>query len=245
LSSFELNSSKGKIKGKSKGIPKGKPMAIYQSRNPLGFKNLLTWQQADIIFSKIKILASKLPKIHPKTNQFTNRLVDHLIDSARSIKRNIEEGFKRATTSEYIKFLGFSLGSLEELHGDLVDLEKNIVQWDNQRVSTDNNSKGFEGISKGEIGELIRLCRGEDKMLQNQIRGLEKRRVKLGYRSFREQEQLLKQRVIEGKQREEKLLRDFQRETGLVRLINGQFISKDEYDKRIQSGESLELWPDS
>jgi hypothetical protein len=41
------------------------------------------------------------------------------------------------------------------------------------------------------------------------------------------------------------LLRDFQRETGLVRLINGQFISKDEYDKRIQSGESLELWPDS
>ena len=218
-------------------------MSIYQKRNPLGFKNLLTWQQAEEIYNRIKLLASKLPKIHPKTNQFTNRLTDHLIDSARSLKRNIEEGFKRATTSEYIKFLGFSRGSLEELHGDLVDLEKDIIQWDNQGGSMGNNSKGFEGISMGELGELIRLCRGEDKMLENQIKGLEKKREKMGYRSFREQNEFLKQEAIKEKQKQERLLKDFQKETGLVRLINGQFINGDEYEKQINSGEKLELWP--
>lgn len=220
-------------------------MTIYQQRNPLGFKNLLTWQQADKIYNRIKLLASKLPKIHPKTNQFTNRLTDHLIDSARSVKRNIEEGFKRATTSEYIQFLGFSRGSLEELHGDLMDLEKDIIQWDNQRVSKGNDSKGFNGITTGEISEMIRLCRGEDKMLENQIKGLEKRRESMGYKTNREQEQLLKQKAVEGKQKEDKLLRDFQEEEGLVRLIDGRFISKEEYNKKIQSGEKLEFWPEN
>jgi len=208
-------------------------MAIYQKRNPLGFKNLLTWRQSDEIYQKIKILASKLPKIHPKTNQFTNRLTDHLIDSARSVKRNIEEGFKRATTGEYIKFIGFSRGSLEELHGDLMDLENDVK----------GSPRGFKGISTGEIGELIRLCRGEDKMLKSQIKGLEKRRESMGYRTNREQEQLSKQRLLEEKQKEKEFYKNLQNDSGSVRLINGQFISKDEYDKRIQSGEALELWP--
>lgn len=201
-------------------------MAIYHKRNPLGFKKLLTWQQADTIYKKTKILASKLPKKHPKTDQFMNRLIDHLVDSARSIKRNIEEGFKRATTGEYIKFLGFSRGSLEELHGDLIDLERDV----------EGSSKGFQGISEGEIGELIRLCRGEDKMLENQINGLEKRRRDLGYRTSREQGQRIKELEAEEKQKEKELLKD------LIRLADGRFISKEEYEKRTAAGEELELW---
>lgn len=227
-------------------------MAIYQKRNPLGFKNLLTWQQADEIYKKTKILASKLPKRHPKTNQFMNRLIDHLVDSARSVKRNIEEGHKRTTTSEYIEFLGFSLGSLEELHGDLVDLEKDVIEWQEEngefkenRGEVEENPKGFEEISRGEIGELIRLCRGEDKMLNNQIRGLEKRREKMGYRTSREQEELIKQRVVEGRQREKEFFDNLQRESGSVRLINGQFISQEKYQQRLKAGEELELWEES
>lgn len=95
----------------------------------------------------------------------------------------------------------------------------------------------------GETDELIRLCRGEDKMLENQVKGLEKRRESMGYRSFREQDQLLRQRDVEDKQKENKFLRDFQKEMGLVKLISGQFISGEEYEKRIQTGEKLELWP--
>lgn len=209
-------------------------MAIYQQRNPLGFKKLLTWQQSGEIYKRTYNLSSKLPKFHPKTNQSMNRLINHLIDSARSVKRNIEEGFKRATTSEYIKFLGFSRGSLEELHGDSVDLERDI----------EGDSKGFNGITKGEIGELIRLCRGEDKMLENQIKGLEKRREKLGYYTFREQEQRLRQKQLEEKQKEKEFFKNLQRESGSVRLINGSFISREEYNKRKNSGEKLELWED-
>lgn len=210
-------------------------MVIYQKRNPLGFKNLLTWQQASTIYKKTKILASRLPRFHPKTGQFMNRLIDHLVDSARSVKRNIEEGYKRTTTGEYIKFLGFSLGSLEELHGDFMDLEEDIK----------GNSKGFPGVSMGEVGELIRLCRGEDKMLNNQIKGLEKRREKLGYKTYREQEQLLKQRGAEGKQREKEFFKNLQRDSNSIRLINGQFISREEYQKRLKTGEKLELWKDN
>lgn len=209
-------------------------MTIYQQRNPLGFKNLLTWKQASDIYKRIKILASKLPRRHPETNQFTNRLTDHLIDSARSVKRNIEEGFKRATTAEYIRFLGFSRGSLEELHGDLLDLEKDVQ----------GDPKGFQGVSRGEISELIRSCRGEDKMLGNQIKSLEKRREKMGYRTSREQGQILKQRAAEGKQREKEFFRNLQRDSDMIRLIDGRFIRKEEYEKRIEAGEESELWED-
>jgi len=42
-------------------------------------------------------------------------------DASRSVQRNIEEGYKRPTTKEYLDFLGFSQGSLEELKGDVRD----------------------------------------------------------------------------------------------------------------------------
>lgn len=40
-------------------------------------------------------------------------------DASRSVVANIEEGFKRTTTSEYLEFLGYSQGSLEEVRGDI------------------------------------------------------------------------------------------------------------------------------
>ncbi|MDO8512776.1 MAG: four helix bundle protein [bacterium] len=45
-----------------------------------------------------------------------------LDDAARSVVRNIEEGYKRATTKEYIDFIGYSQGSLEEVKGDIIEL---------------------------------------------------------------------------------------------------------------------------
>ena len=48
-----------------------------------------------------------------------HRLKAQLDDAARSVVANIEEGFKRPTTKEYLEFLGFSEGSLEEVKGDV------------------------------------------------------------------------------------------------------------------------------
>ncbi len=40
-------------------------------------------------------------------------------DAARSVIANIEEGFARPTTSEYLTFLGYSQASLIEVKGDI------------------------------------------------------------------------------------------------------------------------------
>jgi len=45
-----------------------------------------------------------------------------LDDAARSVVRNIEEGYKRSTTKQYLDFLSYSQASLEEVKGDIVEL---------------------------------------------------------------------------------------------------------------------------
>ncbi|AKM82219.1 TPA: four helix bundle protein [Candidatus Berkelbacteria bacterium] len=128
--------------------------------NPLGYRNLLTWQQANDIFELTEKFVVSFPSKHPKTGQYLTDLKDQMIRSARSVVRNIEEGYLRTSTKEYISFLGFSAGSLEELIGD------------------------FKYCQKGEIGDPkgcakgIQMGVGEAKMLQKQIKSLEEK----GYR---------------------------------------------------------------
>jgi len=130
---------------------------VLPYRNPLGYKNLRTWQQANEILELTEKFVATLPKTHPQTGQKMSDVADHMLRSARSVVRNIEEGFKRTTTKEYISFLGFSAGSLEELLGD------------------------FEYCVKGGLGDEtmgnkgVWLCRGEGKMLYNQVKSLEKK----------------------------------------------------------------------
>jgi four helix bundle protein len=100
---------------------------VYQPKNPQGYKNLLTWKQAGEIYHKTK----DFTRDHLDTLR-DRRLIAHMNDSARSIQRNIEEGYKRATTKEYVEFLGFSRGSLEELKGDFEELKrewKEQIRW--------------------------------------------------------------------------------------------------------------------
>lgn len=130
----------------------------FPRRNPLGYKNLLSWQQACQIYDLTKEFAATLPKIHPKTGQSMYRLVNHMVDSARSVKRNIEEGHRRQYTHEYIQFLGYSLGSLEELNGDYEDCRKDKIG--NQEI----------------IKKVLPLLHGEDKLLCRQRESLERKR---------------------------------------------------------------------
>ena len=88
---------------------------MYIPRNPLGYKKLRTWQQANEIFQLTEEFVKTLPKYHPETRQKTMDTTDHMLRSARSVVRNTEEGFSRASTKEYVTFLGFSKGSLHYL----------------------------------------------------------------------------------------------------------------------------------
>lgn len=120
---------------------------MLSHRNPLGYRSLRTWQQANEIF--------ELTEKFIKTFKSHSDIKDHMWRSARSLVRNIEEGYSRTSTKEYISFLGFSAGSLEELIGDYKYCQRRDI----------GDSKGR---SKG-----IGLCVGEAKMLDAQIKSLE------------------------------------------------------------------------
>ena len=120
-------------------------------KNPLGYKQLRTWQQANEILGITEGFAKTLP--HNESAK------SHMDRSARSTVRNIEEGFRRTSTREYVNFLGFSAGSNEELMAD------------------------FEHCLRGNKGDLelakkgFWLCKGEGKMLFNQIKALERKMI--------------------------------------------------------------------
>ncbi len=83
-------------------------------QDPNGFQYLGVWQNAALL----RVLVHKFTLTLPV---WEKRLKAQMDDCARSQKRNIEEGWKRPTTSEYLQFLGYSQASLEELKGDIRD----------------------------------------------------------------------------------------------------------------------------
>lgn len=83
-------------------------------KDPKGYQYLGVWQNAALLRILVRVFTKGLPRRE-------YRLKAQMDDEARSIKRNIEEGWKRPTTSEYLQFLGYSQGSLEELRGDIRD----------------------------------------------------------------------------------------------------------------------------
>lgn len=131
--------------------------AMLSHQNPLGYRYLRTWQQANEIFELTEKFITTLPLRHPETGQYLTDLKDQMIRSARSVVRNIEEGYVRTSTKEYISFLGFSAGSLEELIGDFKYCQK-------------GNIGDPKGCAKG-----IQMGVGEAKMLDRQIKSLEEK----------------------------------------------------------------------
>lgn len=130
---------------------------MLSHRNPLGYRTLRTWQQANELFELTEKFVATLPLRHPKTDQYLTDLKDQMVRSARSVVRNIEEGYVRTSTKEYISFLGFSAGSLEELIGDLKYCQRGHIGDD-------------KWVSKG-----IQMGVGEAKMLDAQIKSLEEK----------------------------------------------------------------------
>jgi four helix bundle protein len=77
-----------------------------------GYIHLIGWSNAQLLRIVVRVFTSSLPKSE-------YRLKAQLDDAARSVIANIEEGFRRPTTTEYITFLGYSQASLIEVKGDI------------------------------------------------------------------------------------------------------------------------------
>lgn len=136
--------------------------------NPLGYKALRTFQQATEIYELTKKFCTFY--LNPVVDK---RLIDHMISSGRSGKQNIAEGHGRNSTKANIEFLGFSLGSLNELLEDYFDLEKDYKEGLRK-------TKKDKEAALAEISKIIKLIMGEKTMLARQIEGLKNKFIKEG-----------------------------------------------------------------
>jgi four helix bundle protein len=83
-----------------------------QSQKPLGYKASALWQTASLLYDLVRFYTVLLPKSE-------HRLKAQIDDAGRSMVANIEEGYARPTTLEYLEFLGFAYASWAEVDGDI------------------------------------------------------------------------------------------------------------------------------
>lgn len=90
---------------------------------------------------EIRILIQETTDRFSKTNL---RLISQMRDSARSAKQNIREGYRKGSLGEFLHSIRISLGSLEELSGDMEDClkDKLITQ-----AEFDNFTKLYKSAS--------------------------------------------------------------------------------------------------
>lgn len=96
------------------------------------FSDLLIWQKARA-WSKA---------IYPETKKEAfaqdRRLVSQINDSSASVPANIAEGFGRGTQGEFVQFLGYALGSLNETQSHL------CIAYDREYLDKETFAKLFE-----------------------------------------------------------------------------------------------------
>src|SRR3989338_10694022 len=96
-------------------------MTLRKSNAPYGYKKLLVYTKAEELQRACATLTSHFPR-----SKTLYALADQMDRSARSVKQNIVEGWKRNSTKEDYEFLGFSLGANAELEEDCMDIWKGI-----------------------------------------------------------------------------------------------------------------------
>src|SRR3972149_10654050 len=100
-----------------------------------GYKNLIVWKNAQNLRKIIYDISKRFPKSE-------YRRVSQMRDAARSIKQNIQEGYKRRSIREYMQSLSVAQGSLSELRGDIDDCyEDKLISYTEFNLTTDISAK--------------------------------------------------------------------------------------------------------
>ncbi len=127
--------------------------------DPEGYKYLVAWSNAVLLRSLIRLLTNGLPRSE-------YRRKNQIDDAARSVVRNIEEGYKRSTTSEYLQFIGYSQGSLEEVKGDIRELTE-----DGFLRTVGGSSLAGIGIDLGSFHRALRGNKGRYRGIEDDKTG--------------------------------------------------------------------------
>jgi len=96
------------------------------------FTDILAWQRSRNWSKQIFVFTRR--------NEFSKdrRLVTQTNDSSESVMANIAEGFGRGTQSEFVLFLGYSIGSLNETQSHL------CAAYDRNYISKDEFGVAFQ-----------------------------------------------------------------------------------------------------
>lgn len=172
-----------------------------KQHKPDGFKELLVYRRAEELRLYVVKLTEKLPYDEKRRKV-------HLNDSARSVKQNIVEGWKRSTTKEYYDFLSFSLGSLAEIKEDIKDL------YQDKKI----NQKVFEFFTN--------KCRELDYLLNRLRQSLYRKMQTEGTLPVKEKARNFKNIA----QTEQEILDKIITDADLEKLEDGQIVSIDKKD---------------
>lgn len=128
---------------------------VWKSTN--GYIFLVGWSNASLLRICIRSFTDTLPK-----SEF--RLKTQMDDAGRSVVANIEEGFARPTTKEYLEYLGFSQASLKEVKGDV-----QRCRQDGFLLSKAGTTLAGPGIDLKDWHEALKKTAISSKILQNPL----------------------------------------------------------------------------
>jgi len=118
---------------------------IKPERKPYGYRDLLAYKKAE----ELQRACAELTHTFPKGKTMI-ALADQMDRSARSVKQNIVEGWKRNSTKEYYDFLGFSIGANTELEEDCDDIWKGVYP----ELLREKGAMGERGGKGAEEGDM-------------------------------------------------------------------------------------------
>ena len=143
-------------------------------KTPHGYQFLVQWTNLVLLRILIKKVTATLPRSE-------YRLKTQADDASRSAVSTLEEGWKRPSTKEYLDFLGFTQGSLEEIKGDvermlqdgfiksvkdskLSDLGIDLKSWNDWAKNPANSSRILSFPLKNNKGNYrtVKEIKGED-----------------------------------------------------------------------------------
>jgi len=202
---------------------------IKPERKPYGYRELLAYEKAE----ESQFACVELTHLFPRTKTLL-ALADQMDRSARSVKQNIVEGWKRNSTKEYYDFLGFSIGANTELEEDCDDIWKGMypellrekgVMGEKGGRGLDIEKLKFYPLDPG-LPRVVRLklrCKELNYLLDRLQKSLLEKMKEEETLPFKDKRFLAKDERRKEESFDERMLR----ENGLKRLENGQVV-KDE-----------------
>ena len=204
---------------------------IKPDRKPYGYRELLVYRKAE----QMQMNCSELTHQFPRTKTLI-ALADQMDRSARSVKQNIVEGWKRNSSKEYYEFLGFSMGANSELEEDCDDIWKRMYPelLAERGVMGEKGERGEMDIEKLKFYPLdlnlppVVKLKLQCKELNYLFTQLQKSLVeKMQSEHTLPRAEVFRIQEQETKKREGDFEEDFLKPLGLKRLPNGQVV-KDE-----------------